>query len=1405
MSADPQVTTRIALIGDATIAGHCLRRLRASGFEVVACLPGSLSFAAEARSQDVPVLAVNAHLDELLETPCDWILSAFNIRILPEKVIAHPSRGVINFHDGPLPRYAGLYAPTRALLDGKTEHGVTWHLVDSGIDTGDVLVSESVSIDPLDTSLSLQLRCLQAGCRSFDRLVPLLHEKRIDGQPQDASQRTVFGNREWSRRGLETDWLAPCSSTLRVVRAHHFGPYANYVGRPRFRVDGRWHALTEADSCADSNCSNVDAAPGTTCIDDHGRLHVRCGDRCLVVMSSDPPVSDETTSPVEVRTPKELEAIETWDRARFRHEIKWRRRLSLLAPKKVTVGGPRESRTLTLGSRDEDLACGMLAHHGIHGGASIEFALQWRRAELEADLESCMNPSFLELLHPLAPVRLSLSPETSCVEAVHGLVEAMGDARRKGPFLCDLLNRVGLGEESSCDPADLPVRVLEDGVEGSVDSEWMFTRNPQGAWMVTGPRAVMDWYADLLMQRRRVLIEEPTMEMSALPRVWGATAALVESWEGSTSIPTPAPFLESIAARLNRSDPGMTSVESTVDGGATDQELAAMIEAWAEVLQEAGIGEGDLVPVRLDRATTFVAVMFAVLGLGASFVPIDPLAPQARILQMLEVLDARVGIADPTAEDLGGIRWITAAPKCPRSPGFLGRVTRPDPDRVAFILFTSGSTGHPKGVRLTHRNMDQYLETVVEGIHPEAFLRSAWTSSVGFDSSIAEVLYPLVNQGTVVVFEPGDLTSVPAFVDACRFKKITGIGCATALWSAWMKYETSTENLIPQSIRHVDIGGSVADPELVRTWLRFASPEQCLMNRYGPTETTVTVTAHRICLESCVSDEIPIGRPERGTEIRILDPEGRRIAPGQEGELWIAGGQVALGYLGEQLPENGFQSLPGDENHWYRTGDRATWRDDGEILFRGRADDQVKVGGYRVELGEIGIAIDALANGRETAVLSLVTKIGRELAVLVEWGESSDDGSQVTDQETWRSEIECALDSRLPRYAIPRRWRFVAALPRTASGKVDRTIASKLLAVEDDAHQTAHPTGSRAWILAEVEKVIGRRGIDPSQSFFELGGDSLSAMGLHAALEAAGDCLIPTTLVHVSRNIDDLVDRYHEAARRGSVPIVSTGHQCGSMIEKVGAPEVMFMPGIHGQATLRHVWAPLGDAMSVSAIDLDLDQCRATLAGSKAVGGFETLIQELAEIVLSRSHEKLPIMIGYSIGGWIAFGIASECLRQGIRLPTPILIEPEFHVSLSGMNRVRQHAAVAVDSMINLDPVRSVVRRARMSSEKKTLPDTQDPRGRLPDEVDFEFEELLVKSLRSHEPHPADLALRLVTRRSRVRRFTGWSRLARGGVRHELVDLHLHADFFRYGSEPALVEIIQRHVRSCDTMDVSQI
>ena len=1405
MSAEHNASPRVALIGDAAVADHCLARLIKAGFRVVACLPGSRSFAERARSHGVPVLPVGADLSDVLEIPCDWILSVVNLRILPEELLAHPARGVINFHDGPLPRYAGLYAPTRALLDGEVEHGVAWHAVDAGIDTGDLLVSETLPVEPDDTSLSLQLRCVEAGCASFDRLLPMLHQERIKGRPQDPLARTVFGNRNWSRAGLEIDWTAPRSSTMRVCRAHFFGPHANFVGRPRFRLQGQWHALMEAEACEDPGCANAEAEPGATRMTGDGQLHVRCGDGCLVALKTEPPVRGAVSSAVEVRGPAQLAAIETWDRSRFAYELQWRKVLTTLDAREAPKAEPGPSRQVVLGPKEEDLICGLMAHQGLHGAEALEFALAWSRPALEADLPDGAERSLMELLHPFAPVRLPLSPSTRLDEAFHGIAAALAKVRRMGPFLGDLQARGGLGVGGLQDPAVMPVRVVEGASSDHPPAAWTFFRDEEGRWSAAGPEAAMETFSELIAHRRRALVEAPHSPVHSLPRVTGATARQVEGWEGDPSIPTPPSFLDIVLARLRTGDPQRRLLDSTVDGGATDAEVAVLVADWAETLHAAGVRPGDLVPVRMNRGTPFVAVMFAVLGLGATFVPIDPLAPEARLSDMLQQLNARVGVASAEGQPGGdGMRWVTAAPASADPSGTLARLAADDAERVAFVLFTSGSTGRPKGIRLTHRNFDQYFDTVSDAILPDAFERSAWTSSVAFDSSIAEIIFPLLHGGAIVAFEQEDLASIPAFLEKCRRDSITGLGCATALWSAWMRLSSTLADPMPESIRHVEIGGSAADPGLVKTWLEIAGPDRCLINRYGPTETTETVTAHRVEPSTGLLGAVPIGRPERGCEIRVLDEHGRRVPPGHQGEIWIGGDQVAAGYLNQPKLSGGFQPLPGADGRWFRTGDRGSWQNDGQLLFHGRADDQVKVGGYRVELNEVRLAIQDGAKDIDFEVLAPTGSAGPALAVLVEWPGATGQGGAPHAATQWSREIERTLESRLPTYAIPRRWRFVDALPRTASGKVERASAAELVMTETDLGEGPHEPGTLTWILGLVQRALGRREIDTSRSFFELGGDSLSAMELHAALEAGAGRPIPITLVHISQDIEDLFERYQSAALPSPALEGTTGHQYEALIEREGRPEVLFMPGLHGEAPLRLLWAPLGTDLSVSAINLDLQRCRAMVDANQPARRLDALIEELADLVMARGQGAPPVMVGYSLGGWLAFGVARECRRQGLQVPPPILIEPEFHVSLGWARRARQTLNMRLDWLLNLDPIRKRFARWRPWNPRVSGPDPLDPRGRLPDnmefrhnlEVDLEFERLLGESLQGHRPHPADVSIRLVTRRWRGLRYAAWSRLALGGVERERVKMQAHEDFYRYGSEEVLVDLIRRHVSS---------
>ena len=1390
MSESGRSAGRVMMVGDAAIASHCLRRLVESGFEVVGCLPGSDAFAAECRIMGVRTFEVESSLDVLLDVPCDWILSVFNIRILPRRVIEHPSRGVVNFHDGPLPRYAGLYAPTRALIDGEKEHGVVWHLVDEGIDTGDLLVTEAVPIEEEDTALSLQLRCLEAGSRSFDRLIPMLRESSPSGRVQDRSLRTCFGHAQWSRRGIETDWRSSASEIRRLVAAHDFGPYDNPVGHPRCRLDGRWHALLDVDRCEDPQEDGVVVPPGTIWVTDEGALQVQCGEGRLVVRGIHPPI--ETTpgfrSCMVVRDDAELDAIEAWDERRFREEFFWRNRISRIGSN-FSWHEDGDLVSMDLGDCFDDLVGGLIACHALHDDHAIEFALKWVEDDLHRDVGPGVDPALTELLHPLAPIRVPIDSEMKLGRLAERVGDTIAHARERGPFLRDIPDRVGAGGRPLVDPERMPVRVVDSTSDHLASpATWTFQKSDSGTWSVRGPRWAMQSFADLFEHRRRLLQENPDASVASLPRVVGRTEADIETWEGSQSIPVPKSTLLIMADRLRRADPGKTFVDDPKGGGATDLEMAELVQAWSERLRVAGVVRGDVVPVALDRGTPLVAVMLATLFLGASFAPLDPLAPEERLRRVLEILEARVGVA---SSGFGlpqvGTQWLTSPSENVEMKGFFDGIERPAPDQVAFVLFTSGSTGKPRGVRITHRNIDQYLEVVAENIEPAAYDASAWTSSVAFDSSVAEVLYPSVMDGTIVVLDRSDLSSAASLSRVFRERRITGFGCATALWSTWVKHVSRTGDSIPPTLRHVDIGGSVAEPDVIRQWLDMAEPSVRLVNRYGPTETSVTVTMHEVDASSLTRQSIPIGRPERGTEIRILDDRCRRVPPGVEGEIWIGGGQVALGYLGTDRDQGGFQPLAGAEGRWFRTGDRAAWNSQGEILFGGRSDDQVKVGGYRVELGEIQQSISKIDDRFDFEVLSIGEGSERTLGVVVE--------AAVVDIEidSWITGIEAGLERLLPAYAIPRRWRFVESIPRTPSGKTDRKSACRLLEDVDDGDASPGDPSSPDWVADQVGRVLGRRINDFSKSFFELGGDSLGAMRLHSILEEACGHSLPLTLVHAARGIEDLVDRVVRSASRTSVETIKHGHRRHLVAETPQATEILFMPGLHGEATLRHAWASLGDQCSIGAIDLDIDRCRFMLDRDRGPGRFAAFTTELVDLVIERADRKTPILMGYSIGGWIAFEIATVCRERGLELPPPILIEPGIHIGGGFIHRCRSMKDTVIDSILNLDPVRSLQQRLIRNQRSASDPDPRDPRGRLPDEKDLEFQRLLIDALGDHRPRAADVSIRLVLRRGRGRRFATWHRLALGGVETDWVDLKEHEDFFRYGSESILAGVVDRH------------
>ncbi|MFD8203754.1 amino acid adenylation domain-containing protein [Streptomyces sp. NPDC059701] len=526
----------------------------------------------------------------------------------------------------------------------------------------------------------------------------------------------------------------------------------------------------------------------------------------------------------------------------------------------------------------------------------------------------------------------------------------------------------------------------------------------------------------------------------------------------------------------------------------TYRELDERAEGLARYLAERGVGPGALVAVCLDHGPDLVCALLGVLKSGAAYVPLDPAYPAERLRYMVEDSAAPVVVTQSAHAGLfaPGTALLLADREWPSGPGAAPAVPA-GPDDVAYVIYTSGSTGRPKGVRVGHRGVVNYLHWCDRNYPPApgARIGSLLCSSAAFDLTVTALFLPLV-QGLCLVVpqpEPGR-TVFDAAVD------IVASGVPISFLKATPSHlELLTARLEQDGARHgiatVVAGGEDLTPALAHRVLTAGSGDTAIVNEYGPTEATVGNVVSRTVSVEPTADHVPMGRAIDNTEVYVVGAHGQVQPVGVPGELLIGGVNVALGYLGRpELTERRFVPHPFSADpgaRVYRTGDLVKWLPDGRLVYLGRMDDQVKLRGHRVELGEIE---NALLSRPGVAAATVVVREDvpgdkRLVAYVVPAG-GADAGV---------AELRAALARELPAHMVPVRYVVLERLPLTPNGKVDRRAlpAPESNRPDVSAAFTAPRTPTERAVAGIWAEVLGVDAVGADDDFLELGGHSLLA------------------------------------------------------------------------------------------------------------------------------------------------------------------------------------------------------------------------------------------------------------------------------------------------------------------------
>ncbi|HEU4713537.1 MAG TPA: amino acid adenylation domain-containing protein [Pyrinomonadaceae bacterium] len=642
-------------------------------------------------------------------------------------------------------------------------------------------------------------------------------------------------------------------------------------------------------------------------------------------------------------------------------------------------------------------------------------------------------------------------------------------------------------------------------------------------------------------------------------------------------------------------------------------ELCARSQGLAQRLQHAGIRPDDRVAIWMDRSTDFIVSILGVLEAGAAYVPIDTSFPEERVSFIVENSGARVVITD--LEEFEKANSTTEL------------TTQLDPDNLAYVIYTSGSTGVPKGVAMSHRGLSRLIDWQL-GDGPKGLTTLQFTP-VCFDVTLQEVFSTLCAGGTLVLASEDWRRNPKLLLSELNEKKIERLFLPYVALQQLAKAAESG-GARPQTLQHVITAGEqLIVTEAIAAF--FRTPDCRLENQYGPTEAHL-VTSFNLPADSAVWPKLPsIGAAVTDVTLYILDEKLDRVPAGAPGELYVGGDGLARCYVNapdltaERFLPNPFSTTEGAR--MYKTGDLVRVNEEGLLDFIGRADQQVKVRGFRVEPAEVELAITNHPHVEQAAVR--LQTVADDVNVLVGYVVTGGNSLTALDLSEY-------LEKSLPDYMVPSRFVFLDSLPLTSTGKVDQQKLSEITLappVEDS------PEISRVEMLRSIwERVLGHDEFELEDDFFEIGGDSLLAtwvvteIGNSVGREFDLSMLLEdSTIPGIARTLEELELRPIQARQPSQVVTLrpNSSKRLLFLVHPLGGEPVPYRALAHSiKSPVRVVglcWRPT-------------ETC-------------ETTLEEMAAIHLAQMRAVQPegpyLLAGWSFGGVLAYEIAQQIVASG--------------------------------------------------------------------------------------------------------------------------------------------------------------
>ena len=790
------LTLECVVLGEQSLLIQCCEELLARGHRVKALVAHDRRIVEWSATRGIPCLDTFDQLREV--APFDALFSITNLKMLPDWLLQLPQRHAINFHDGPLPRYAGLNVPVWALLNNETEHGITWHQMAAGADTGSILVSRRFPIVPGETAFSLNTKCYEAGLDGFVELLDRLQADTLQPLPQDLAQRSYFGLSKRPASAALLDWRQSAAVLDRTIKALDFGQYPNPVMLPKIDLGSRL-LLARQSLQVDAGSTGT---PGTIEAFCAKTLTVRCADASLKILR----VTDQHGADVDVAATlqalglgqgdllpsldaQQAQALDAQVAALCKYEDFWHRRLLAMEPVELPFASRANAapnwqwQTAALpalppgesGSPAGALVAALALLLGRLAGKN-EFTLAFVPEAAQA-----LPPAVSRFFETVVPLPVTIAAREPFSALSQRIDTAIADAERRVAYLGDLRARAP-DLKGIADCGGYPVRVLRSGHADEAAARRACSGAALCLQVAADGRAL------------GVLFDAGQIDASAVSRLLGNLEVLAQAL--ATHAAMPVAVLPLLTAADTAQLAGYNGVHAAVDGPqcvhelferqvlANPQHAACIFEGQtltyqqlndranqlAHYLRSNGVQQRELVGVLVERSLDMLVALYAVHKAGCAYVPLDPLYPADRLAYMIEdaglrtVITQRAFAAFSPATNTVVLQDV--APQLETQPRVNPGLAVAPAD-LAYVIYTSGSTGQPKGVMVEHRNVVNFFVGMDQTLENDPGLWLAVTS-ISFDISVLELFWTLARGFTVLLYADAVRQKAPRPADPSR-------------------------------------------------------------------------------------------------------------------------------------------------------------------------------------------------------------------------------------------------------------------------------------------------------------------------------------------------------------------------------------------------------------------------------------------------------------------------------------------------------------------------------------------------------------------------------------------------------------------------------------------------------------